>query len=189
MLLHLLDPHSRSSRRSPSCSARPRARWRSSPAPRRACWPSSHGSATTARPAVSNTSRRPIVVPEWSLSYLLAADGLSLVMLLLTGLVTLAAVWVAPRVEKPRRAVLRLHSLHFGRRRGGVCLAGPLLLLRLHELALIPTFLLIGLWGIGRTAHRRVENHHLSGARQLHPADRARRSLSRRCPRSTAPST
>jgi NADH-quinone oxidoreductase subunit M len=40
------------------------------------------------------------IAPAWDLKYLLAADGLSLVMLLLTGLVTLAAVWVTPVIEK-----------------------------------------------------------------------------------------
>src|ERR1700760_3002333 len=41
-----------------------------------------------------------VIVPEWNLSYFLAADGLSVVMLLLTGLVTLAAIAFAPKVEK-----------------------------------------------------------------------------------------
>src|SRR3954467_7740250 len=41
-----------------------------------------------------------VISAEWDLKYFLAADGLSLVMLLLTGLVTLAAVWVTPTVEK-----------------------------------------------------------------------------------------
>ena len=41
-----------------------------------------------------------VLSAEWDLKYFLAADGLSLVMLLLTGLVTLAAVWVTPAIEK-----------------------------------------------------------------------------------------
>src|SRR4051812_5558907 len=40
------------------------------------------------------------IAPEWDLKYLLAADGLSLVMLLLTGVVTLAAIWITPPIEK-----------------------------------------------------------------------------------------
>src|SRR5215813_8979689 len=41
-----------------------------------------------------------MISPDWDLKYLLAADGLSLVMLLLTALVTLAAIWVTTNVEK-----------------------------------------------------------------------------------------
>src|SRR4051812_14122785 len=40
------------------------------------------------------------VLPDLKLSYLLAADGLSVMMLLLTGLVTFAAVWLSPKIEK-----------------------------------------------------------------------------------------
>ena len=39
------------------------------------------------------------VVPEWDLKYFVAVDGLSIVMLLLTALVTFAAVWITPKVE------------------------------------------------------------------------------------------
>src|SRR5690606_31707353 len=43
------------------------------------------------------------LLPDYGLSYFLGADGLSIMMLLLTGIVTLAAVWVAPRqVESPK---------------------------------------------------------------------------------------
>ena len=37
-----------------------------------------------------------------------------------------------------------------------------------HELALIPTFLLIGIWGSGQSSRRRLENHDLSRDRQFH---------------------
>ena len=40
------------------------------------------------------------VAPEWGLSLRLGADGLSLIMLLLTALVTVAAVHASPRIEK-----------------------------------------------------------------------------------------
>src|ERR1700760_2813962 len=43
---------------------------------------------------------RSVIVPEWNLSYYLAADGLSVVMLLLTGIVTFAALALAPKVER-----------------------------------------------------------------------------------------
>jgi NADH-quinone oxidoreductase subunit M len=67
------------------------------------------------------------IAPEWKLNYLVGADGLSVLMLLLTGIVTLAAIWVTPKF-----ASVDLFFLY-----------------AFHELALIPTFLLIGLWGSG----------------------------------------
>ena len=36
-------------------------------------------------------------MPEWGLKYFVGADGLSLMMILLTTLVTVAAVWVSPK--------------------------------------------------------------------------------------------
>src|SRR5688572_27069533 len=40
------------------------------------------------------------IIPDWKLNYAVGADGLSVVMLFLTGIVTLAAVWVTPKIEK-----------------------------------------------------------------------------------------
>src|SRR5690242_2082843 len=40
------------------------------------------------------------VAPEWGLSLRLGADGLSLIMLLLTALVTIAAIHASPKIEK-----------------------------------------------------------------------------------------
>src|SRR5437868_5120392 len=40
------------------------------------------------------------IAHEWGLNYSVGADGLSLVMLLLTGIVTFAAIWVAPPVAR-----------------------------------------------------------------------------------------
>ena len=37
------------------------------------------------------------ILPDWNLNYSVGADGLSLLMLLLTAIVTLAAVWITPR--------------------------------------------------------------------------------------------
>ena len=44
------------------------------------------------------------ILPEWGLQFFLGVDGLSLVMLLLTALVTVAALWVAPPVQGNERA-------------------------------------------------------------------------------------
>src|SRR4051812_21460818 len=87
------------------------------------------------------------VMPEWKLSYLLAADGLSVLMLLLTSLVTFAAVWLAPRVDR-RENVFFACLLFIAAGAAGAFAAQDLFFFyAFHELALIPTFLLIGLWG------------------------------------------
>lgn len=89
------------------------------------------------------------VLPQYKLSYLLAADGLSLLMLLLTGLVTVAAVWLTPKVEK-RENLFYACVLFISAGAAGAFAAQDLFFFyAFHELALIPTFLLIGLWGSG----------------------------------------
>ncbi len=89
------------------------------------------------------------LVPEWDLKYFLGVDGLSLLMLLLTAVVTLAAVWVAPKVEK--REGLYYSSLLFisAGATGAFAALDLFFFYAFHELALIPTFLLIGIWGSG----------------------------------------
>jgi NADH-quinone oxidoreductase subunit M len=86
------------------------------------------------------------------LSYFLGADGLSLVMLLLTALVTLAAVWVAPKVEN--REGLYYASLLFiaAGCTGAFASLDLFFFYAFHELALIPTFIMIGVWGSGDRA-------------------------------------
>jgi NADH-quinone oxidoreductase subunit M len=89
------------------------------------------------------------IAPEWKLSYLLAADGLSLVMLLLTGLVTLAAVWVTENVEKRPNLFYACLLLISAGAAGAFAAQDLFFFYAFHELALIPTFLMIGIWGSG----------------------------------------
>lgn len=89
------------------------------------------------------------VVPEWGLSYFLAVDGLSLLMLLLTSLVTAAAIWVAPKVEKRERLYYACLLFLSAGATGAFASQDLFFFYAFHELALIPTFLLIGLWGSG----------------------------------------
>jgi len=89
------------------------------------------------------------IVPDWKLNYAVGADGLSLVMLLLTGIVTLAAVWVTPKIEK-REGLFYACLLFISAGAAGAFASTDLFFFySFHELALIPTFLLIGLWGTG----------------------------------------
>jgi NADH-quinone oxidoreductase subunit M len=90
-----------------------------------------------------------ILAEEWDLKYFLAADGLSLVMLLLTGLVTLSAIWVTPPVEKRPNLFYACLLLISGGAAGAFASQDLFFFYAFHELALIPTFLLIGIWGSG----------------------------------------
>ena len=89
------------------------------------------------------------IAPEWNLNYLVGVDGLSVLMLLLTGIVTLAAIWVTPKIEK--REPLYYACLLFitAGAAGAFASVDLFFLYAFHELALIPTFLLIGIWGSG----------------------------------------
>ncbi len=89
------------------------------------------------------------IVPEWNLSYRLAADGLSLVMLLLTAIVTFAAVWITPRFERRENLFYACLLFIAAGATGAFASADLFFFYAFHELALIPTFLLIGLWGSG----------------------------------------
>jgi NADH-quinone oxidoreductase subunit M len=89
------------------------------------------------------------IVPDWNLSYAVGADGLSLLMLLLTGIVTLAAIWVTPPVAKRENIFYACLLFITAGAAGAFASVDLFFLYAFHELALIPTFLLIGLWGTG----------------------------------------
>ena len=87
--------------------------------------------------------------PGVDLRYSVGVDGLSLVMLLLTALVTVTAVWFLPNLEK-RANLFDGSVLLISAGATGAFLAKDLFFFyAFHELALVPTFLLIGLWGTG----------------------------------------
>ena len=95
------------------------------------------------------------LMPEWHMAFSLGVDGLGLLMLLLTALVTFAAVWVAPPPESIERAPrLYYASLLFiaAGATGAFASLDLFFFYAFHELALIPTFLLIGIWGTGDRA-------------------------------------
>lgn len=89
------------------------------------------------------------ILPGLGINLTLGADGLSLTMLLLATLVTLSAVWVAPKIDQ-REGVYYVCLLFIS---AGVIGAfsslDVLFLYSFHELALIPTFIMIGVWGSG----------------------------------------
>lgn len=89
--------------------------------------------------------------PGLDLRYSVGVDGLSLVMLLLTSLVTVTAVWFAADMGSDKKAGLFDGSLLLiSAGAVGAFIAKDLFFFyAFHELALIPTFLLIGFWGSG----------------------------------------
>src|SRR5216117_270907 len=93
------------------------------------------------------------ISPEWRLSFTTGIDGLSLIMLLLAAIVTLAAVWFTGTIDKHENAFYACLLLISGGAIGAFASIDLFFFYAFHELALIPTFLLIGIWGsANRTA-------------------------------------
>src|SRR5260370_26008281 len=93
------------------------------------------------------------ISPEWGLSFTTGLDGLILAMVLLASIVTLAAVWFAGRIDKHENAFYACLLFISGGAIGAFASIDLFFFYAFHELALIPTFLLIGIWGSGnRTA-------------------------------------
>ena len=89
------------------------------------------------------------VAPAWGLNLAFAVDGLSLVLVLLSTVVTLAAVVVTPPVEKREGLFYSCVLLISAGALGAFASVDLFFFYAFHELALIPTFLLIGIWGFG----------------------------------------
>ena len=89
------------------------------------------------------------VVPELHLSFSLGLDGLSLLMIVLATTVTLAAIWFTGQVERYERAFYISLLLISTGVIGAFASLDLFFFYAFHELALIPTFLLIGIWGSG----------------------------------------
>lgn len=83
------------------------------------------------------------------LSLLFGADGLSLAMLFLASIVTVAAVWVIPPIKDRENLFYACVLLIAAGVIGAFASVDVLFFYAFHEVALIPTFLLIGIWGSG----------------------------------------
>ena len=89
------------------------------------------------------------LLPAAGISFSLGTDGLGLVMLLLATLVTFAAVWVVP-AEHRNDGMFHACLLFISAGAIGAFSSIDLFFFyAFHELVLIPTFLLIGIWGSG----------------------------------------
>ena len=90
----------------------------------------------------------PLVVP-WDLKFVVGVNGLNATMLLLTSLVALAATWVAPTVEDYSHRYMACIMFIAAAAAGSFASLDLFFFYAFHELALIPTFLMIGIWGTG----------------------------------------
>jgi NADH-quinone oxidoreductase subunit M len=89
------------------------------------------------------------ISPEWRLSFTTGVDGLSAIMVLLASVVTLAAVWFAGTIERNENAFYACLLFIAVGAFGAFASIDLFFFYAFHELALIPTFLLIGIWGSG----------------------------------------
>jgi NADH-quinone oxidoreductase subunit M len=89
------------------------------------------------------------ISPELRLNFTLGVDGLSLLMVLLGAIVLVAAVWVTGEIEHHENAFYACLLLIAGGAIGAFASLNLFFFYAFHELALIPTFLLIGIWGTG----------------------------------------
>ena len=89
------------------------------------------------------------ISPELGLNFTLGVDGLSLLMILLGAIVLVAAVWFTGEIEHHENAFYACLLLVAGGAIGAFASLNLFFFYAFHELALIPTFLLIGIWGTG----------------------------------------
>ena len=86
---------------------------------------------------------------DWGWRFALGADGLTLLMLLLTAIVTFAAIWFTTEISRSEGAFYSCLLFISAGAIGAFASIDLFFFYAFHELALIPTFLLIGIWGSG----------------------------------------
>lgn len=97
-----------------------------------------------AKPAGLAFTNARVVLENPAISFAVGADGVSLILALLTSLVMLAAVW---QIED-RPNIFYISSLLIGGGALGAFLTTDVFFIyAFHELALIPTFIMVGIWG------------------------------------------
>jgi NADH-quinone oxidoreductase subunit M len=90
-----------------------------------------------------------LVSADWRIHFAFGVDGLSLLMLLLATIVTVAAVWFTAKIDNYERAFYACLLFISAGAIGAFASIDLFFFYAFHELALIPTFLLIGIWGTG----------------------------------------
>jgi NADH-quinone oxidoreductase subunit M len=87
------------------------------------------------------------VSTDWGITFALGLDGLSLVMVLLAAIVTVAAVWFTDKIDNYENAFYACLLFISGGALGAFASLDLFFFYAFHELALIPTFFLIGIGG------------------------------------------
>jgi NADH-quinone oxidoreductase subunit M len=90
-----------------------------------------------------------VVSTDWRIHLAFGVDGLSLLMLLLATIVTVAAIWFTGKIDNYERAFYACLLFISGGAIGAFASKDLFFFYAFHELGLIPTFLLIGIWGTG----------------------------------------
>src|SRR5260370_1917685 len=93
-----------------------------------------------------------VVSADWRIHFAFGVDGLSLLMLLLATSVTVAAVWFAYKIDHYERAFYACLLFISAGAIGAFASIDLFFFYAFPELALIPTFLLSGIWGTGNRA-------------------------------------
>jgi NADH-quinone oxidoreductase subunit M len=86
---------------------------------------------------------------DLGLNFAVGVDGLSLVMVLLAAIILLAAIWFTGEIEHHENEFYACLLFIAGGAIGAFASLDLFFFYAFHELALIPTFLLIGIWGSG----------------------------------------
>ncbi len=87
---------------------------------------------------------------DWKINFALGLDGLSLMMVLLTTIVTFAAISFGGENREREQGFYACLLLISAGAIGAFASIDLFFFYAFHELALIPTFLLIGIWGTGK---------------------------------------
>ncbi len=90
-----------------------------------------------------------VVSSDWGIHFAFGVDGLNLLMLLLATVVTAAAIWFTGTIDNYENAFYACLLFISGGAIGAFASIDLFFFYAFHELALIPTFLLIGIWGAG----------------------------------------
>lgn len=90
-----------------------------------------------------------VVSTDWGIHFAFGVDGLSLLMLCLAAIVTVAAIWFVGKIDNYERAFYACLLFISAGAIGAFASIDLFFFYAFHELALIPTFLLIGIWGSG----------------------------------------
>ncbi|MGZ4972908.1 MAG: complex I subunit 4 family protein, partial [Limisphaerales bacterium] len=108
------------------------------------------GVTHTANPGALNVVRDMVWVPQLNIHYHLAADGVSLTLILLTAIASVAGVLFSWNINQRANEFFALYFVLIGGVYGVFLSFDLFLLLVFYEIAIIPKYFLIAIWGSTR---------------------------------------